>query len=277
MNPLDFRPLSLGEILDRAFTLYRHHFVLFVALAGIPRIPSLALGLFQVQNGPVVLPHQLSSTDIWITLLGIAVALVSYLYAQGGAVIAVSELYLGRSISIGQALRRVTSEILSLFGVAVLNGLAIVGATMLLIIPGLYLACRLLVCIPAALIEQRGPRDSLSRSMALTKGFAGRSALIWIMYVAISIGVGLLVGIPMAAVLEADRADPAAFRAWGSVQAVLNVLVETLLQPIFLIATSIFYYDLRVRKEAFDLQVMMDPDSANVPRTSHRLIVPEER
>jgi hypothetical protein len=229
-----------------------------------------------LQDGPVVLPQQISSTDIWITLLGIVVGLVSYLYAQGGAVIAVSELYLGRSISIGQALRRVTSEILPLFGVAVLNGLAIVGATFLLIIPGLYLACRLLVCVPAALIEQKGPRESLSRSMALTKGFAGRSALIWIMYLAISIGVGLLVGIPMAAVL-ADRADPVAFRAWGSVQAVLNVIVETLLQPIFLIATSIFYYDLRVRKEAFDLQVMMDPDSANVPRTSHRLIVPEER
>jgi hypothetical protein len=34
---------------------------------------------------------------------------------------------------------------------------------------------------------------------------------------------------------------------------------EVLAQPILLIATSIFYYDLRVRKEAFDLQLMMNP------------------
>jgi hypothetical protein len=32
-----------------------------------------------------------------------------------------------------------------------------------------------------------------------------------------------------------------------------------LTQPILLIATAIFYYDLRVRKEAFDLQFMMNP------------------
>jgi len=32
--------------------------------------------------------------------------------------------------------------------------------------------------------------------------------------------------------------------------------------PILLIATAIFYYDLRVRKEAFDLQFMLNPNAA---------------
>ena len=30
MNNLDLRPLSVGEILDRTFTLYRNYFVLFI-------------------------------------------------------------------------------------------------------------------------------------------------------------------------------------------------------------------------------------------------------
>jgi hypothetical protein len=35
------------------------------------------------------------------------------------------------------------------------------------------------------------------------------------------------------------------------------------------IATAVFYFDLRVRKEGFDLQFMMDPDAAQrVPRSS---------
>jgi hypothetical protein len=37
--------------------------------------------------------------------------------------------------------------------------------------------------------------------------------------------------------------------------------------PFLLIATAVFYYDLRVRKEAFDLQLMMHP-SGNVPSGS---------
>ena len=34
MAALDLRPLSLGELLDRTFFLYRRHFLLFVGIAG---------------------------------------------------------------------------------------------------------------------------------------------------------------------------------------------------------------------------------------------------
>jgi hypothetical protein len=44
---------------------------------------------------------------------------------------------------------------------------------------------------------------------------------------------------------------------------------EVLVTPFLLIATSVFYYDLRVKKEAFDLQMMMDPTSvASVPESA---------
>jgi hypothetical protein len=43
-------------------------------------------------------------------------------------------------------------------------------------------------------------------------------------------------------------------------------LATTLVTPILTIATAVFYYDLRVRKEAFDLQVMMD--ETNPPATA---------
>ena len=36
MAALDLRPLSLGELLDRTFFLYRRHFLLFVGIAAIP-------------------------------------------------------------------------------------------------------------------------------------------------------------------------------------------------------------------------------------------------
>jgi hypothetical protein len=36
MADLDLRPLSLGEILDRTFSLYRRHFILFLGINAFP-------------------------------------------------------------------------------------------------------------------------------------------------------------------------------------------------------------------------------------------------
>lgn len=35
MTPLDLRPLTIGEMLDRAFTLYRRHWTLFVGIMAV--------------------------------------------------------------------------------------------------------------------------------------------------------------------------------------------------------------------------------------------------
>jgi hypothetical protein len=44
-----------------------------------------------------------------------------------------------------------------------------------------------------------------------------------------------------------------------------NFIAGVLITPILTIACSIFYFDLRVRKEAFDLQLMMNPLAGAVP------------
>jgi hypothetical protein len=36
MADLDLRPLSLGEMLDRTFSLYRGHFWLFIGINSVP-------------------------------------------------------------------------------------------------------------------------------------------------------------------------------------------------------------------------------------------------
>src|ERR1700682_966901 len=48
MAELGLRPLSLGEILDRTFSLYRRHFLLFIGITGLPHLMILALNLVQV-------------------------------------------------------------------------------------------------------------------------------------------------------------------------------------------------------------------------------------
>ena len=270
MTGLDLRPLALGEILDRSFSLYRRRFPLFIGIAAIPALITLALSLAQtffVENpvtnpgGSSQIPSHNLGTTLLFTLLTVIASVFVYLFSQGGTIFAVSQLYLGRETSIAASFRRVWEEIGSLFGVVLLNGLAVAGASILLIIPGIYVACRLIVCLPVAVIERRGPSDSLSRSWDLTRENAGRAFVIVILYFILSFGLGAIVGVFFGVAAVAARNDPAALRLWLSVQQVLTTIINVLVNPFLLIATSVFYFDLRVRKEAFDLQFLMDPTS----------------
>jgi hypothetical protein len=146
---LDLRPLSLGEILDRTFSLHRNHFWLFTGIIAIPNLLVLAFQLVQtavtaVPAIPPAVPAEefharatgLSGVGITGLLVGgfiaIIVYLIVYLFAQGGTVFAVSELYLGRTITIGEALKRMRGQAGNLFGVTLLNGLVIMVATLFL-------------------------------------------------------------------------------------------------------------------------------------------------
>ncbi|HVW08406.1 MAG TPA: hypothetical protein VHC90_07480 [Bryobacteraceae bacterium] len=265
MPEFDLRPLSLGEILDRTFTLYRKHFLLFFGIAAIPQILVLALqlGILFLAPASRTSPSPLSNftgTVIVVGLLTFIAIMIATLLADGGTIYAVSEIYLGRQITIGESLRRSRSNLGFLVGVSVLNGLVIGLCTLLLVIPGIYMACRLIVCVPCALIEEKGPRDSLSRSFALTKGFAGRSFMIYLVYLVIAIVLSLLFSVPFDGLIVATGGNPGVVRIWASLAQMGSTLSTALTMPLILISTAIFYYDLRVRKEAFDIQFMMNPE-----------------
>jgi len=281
MPQLDLRPLSLGEILDRTFSLYRRHFLLFLGIAAIPHLLTLGLSLVQIlllhpaQRGVLGQKNTaLSSGPLALGFAGffvwLLVYLVAYLFAQGGTIYAVSDLYLGRSTTIGASLRRMWGQLLNLLGVSILNGLAVGAACIFLIIPGLYVACRLITCVPAALIEDLGARESLERSFALTKGSAGRGFVIYLLYIVLLYAALLLFAIPFGVMVAMSGKDPGMLRSAMALMQVGNFFGGVLVTPFFLIAISVFYYDLRVRKEAFDLQLMMNP-SGSVPAAGPRV------
>lgn len=258
MPNLELRPLTLGEILDRTFSIYRSHFLLFIGIAAVPQAVVLALALTQTAVFGLATGSSLASTLMNLVL--IVVVIVAYLFSQGGAVLAVSQLYLGRTTTILEALKAVWDEIGPLFGVVMLNGLAVTAGLFFLVIPGIYIACRLLVCIPAAVIEKRGPSDALRRSWRLTDNYVLRALGILALFIVLTYGAALLFNWPTILAVAA-RNSPAMQKFWLSLGQIGGSIANILVQPILLIASSVYYYDLRVRKEAFDLQFLMDPNS----------------
>jgi hypothetical protein len=281
MPNIDLRPLSLGEILDRTFTLYRRNFVLFLGITALPHLLTLAMNLAQaaVAKPPVSATAQtagrlpsasngLMAFGIVGLIIGSIIYLVVYLLAQGGTVFAVSELYLGRTTTIGASLGRMRGHIANLFGVLLLSGLAIMGGFILLIIPGIYIACRLIATVPAALLEDLGARSSLERSWNLTKDFAGRSFVIYVLYCVLIYAAAFLFMMPFTFGAIFSMKDPATYRVWFAVMQVGAFIAGVLVGPVLTIATAVFYFDLRVRKEAFDLQYMMNPSGSLSPGTA---------
>jgi len=292
MADLDLRPLSLGEILDRTFTLYRRNFVLFAGISAISYLLVLALGLAQSIFFPIIgLQNPTLNQGIYagglFTVLSWVVQILAYLFSQGGTVFAVSDLYLGRQIGIGESFARMRGELGSLFGVLFLNSLLVFGPFLacfiaafiggapmllllgfvLLIFPGLYFACRVMVCVPAALLENLGPRSSLERSFTLTKESVGRAFVIYVLYFILKFAAAGLLAWPFAFGVISSQKDPVMFRMWLSLTQVGAFVAGVLVGPVLTIAAAVYYYDLRVRKEAFDLQFMMNPTGPIAPGT----------
>lgn len=267
MTDLPLRPLSLGEILDRSFSLYRSYWSLFVGISALPFtfilvfIPFFTVPMTEGRSG---------SLGSFVSLVYYVVLGFAYLCSQGCVAFAVSDFCLGRPASISESLGRAWADFGLLLGAAMLSGLAIAGASILLIIPGIYVMCRLLVCMPAAAVERRGPWAALSRSFVLTRGSVGRALVISLLAIVLTLmaqtllqlAVGIAAGFSAQKLdLASSPYDPRFLRFSVVIGMVSNFAAAALVAPIPSIATSVFYYDLRVRKEALDLQLMMNTDA----------------
>jgi hypothetical protein len=282
MSALDLRPLSIGELLDRTLSLYRRNFLLLVGISVFPYLLVLAFQLAQLAFATSMFPFPLPSATEFqsaangfsvggvlgvfgFAVLGFIISVIAYLLAQGGTVFAVSELYLGRTTTIGQSMRRVRGELLSFFVLVFLDILIIGFSVFFFIIPALYVACRLSVSFPAALLENLNPFNSIQRSLALTRDNAGRAFLILLFYAAILYAGMSFFALPFILLIRSAAHNPGLLRAWTALIQVASFFSNVLITPILTTACAIFYFDLRVRKEAFDLQMMMHRLAASVP------------
>lgn len=278
MNSFELRPLSLGEILDRTFTLYRTYFGMFVGIAAIPRVLVLVLSLAQIlvrtpmgitlgrtgQPNPPDLTTAMGGMLAYAVLatLTFIVTILAELLAEGGTIVAVSEIYAGRTIAIVESFRRVRGRLGTLLALLILTILAVFAGAILLIIPGIYIACRLMTSVPAAIAEDLGPTEAMSRSFSLTSDNAGRAFVILVLYFALSIGGAMLFAMPFQVGVVLSRSNPRWMMFWLAMVQVGTFASGVLVTPVLTIAAAVFYYDLRIRKEAFDLQMLMAPLAA---------------
>lgn len=228
---------------------------------------------------------------------------VVYALALGANTYALSEVYLGRTTTIRESYRAVRRKVgrllnvtisilLRSFGIFVLatfilvfmaSGImalipksmvwvtAIVGIMAILgiLIGGILTVVFLVrysVAIPALVLERLSARQALKRSVMLTKGYLWRLLVVAILMWLISITLVSLCQAPfsVAAILITVKGGRPSL--WLTIPSLLmggaGAVATT---PLFMISFAIAYYDLRVRKEGFDLQLMMSNLDESTP------------
>ena len=246
MVPTSLRPLSVGEILDVSFTLYRRHFAtlgtIAVLCSGIP----VLLGLYIEASGGILYNLGLSVVHY------VAFTVLSSI-ATAATVFVVSESYLGRPLPAVAALRRAAPLLSRLIVCSLLLAIVVGFGFICFIIPGVVFLCGLLLAFPSLVLESgKSPTEALSRSWSLTRGSRVRMfgllvTMAMLLYVPV---VGL--GAVAALVLPSGGAKVGI----GILTLAIVGVVQMLFYPLFYCVLTVAYYDLRVRKEGFDLEVL---------------------
>jgi Membrane domain of glycerophosphoryl diester phosphodiesterase len=140
MEAIELRPLSLGELLDRAFTLYRSHFWLFVGIMAIPSSLAIPTNFFLLkkQGSPLAsltrtTPQAQAAIFSVAFLALLCIFWIAHAIALGAATHAVAEAYLGRQTTVSASYGSLRGRVWRLLGVIFNVGLRIAGILVLVI------------------------------------------------------------------------------------------------------------------------------------------------
>ena len=298
MDAPQLRPLGVGDIVDRVFSVYRGRPVLFMVLSAVPYLAlflviggiALSLGSLLVPLGPFIdsLTDSFSTTTgarpnvpvtpavataiVALVVLGLIAVLVSVLFLSvqiGSLVDAAAARYLGRETTVGASFRaglRVAPKIIAtglmlflslavgwilLFAVLVLANNALLATVGFLggLVATVFAFASWLVAPVVAAIEPIGPLHAVRRSWWLSNGHRWRILGLQILLAVLQLVLSTLISFIFVAAFISDSVVRLVL------QNIVNVVATVLWAPIEWAAFTILYFDLRVRKEALDLQL----------------------
>ena len=211
-------------------------------------VSSDGTGLAGVEAAPVPL---LLDVDLWLAALIGATLVMALIF------LVVFGLLFGCFIGILVAMSAGAgqSESGSIF-LAVFMVLGIIGMFLLTVLITAFFIVRLMFFPQMVVLEGRGPLEALSRSWQLVRGsfwrVLGTVILISLLVQILIIIPGLIFG----GIIGFVFSDPQDFAIQQSLSTLVGYIAQILFLPVSIIAYTLLYYDLRVRKEGYDLQLL---------------------
>lgn len=268
------RPLGVGEILDASFKVVRQNFKTLVMCVLVVALPLNILNTL-IASSTSDNPFNLDTFDETNTvssgteaaggLLSTLLTLVGTTLAAAACYRAVSAAYLGENPTWQDSLRFAAQRLGPLVWLSILYVIALIIPFLLLVLPGIWLAVAWSLSYPVLLHEGTGGAGALGRSFKLVRGrwwptFAALLAM-YLIVIVISAILGAILGVAVISNLDNE-----------ALAAVLYTLVNTasslVTLPLLAAVVTIIYFDLRVRKEGFDLQMLAQGVGQSAPQTA---------
>lgn len=267
MNAAELRPLRIGEILDVAIKIYRSNFTTLikaVALVVAPVQILVAVVQASAPDSPVKAPPpgstaapEIQFDQFWAYFAALIVAsllaAVATQVATAASLKAVSGAYMGETPDWRTSLRFALSHLGSLLWLGLLSSVLLTLGLLACLVPGVYLYGAWAVVVPVLLLEDVRGRRALGRSRSLVRDRW------WPTFAAIVLGAllvfvvqaafGLLLGLVFVAGGDNGVVQLIASAALGTVSGVLAT-------PFSAALVAVVYFDLRVRKEGLDLELL---------------------
>jgi len=307
------RPMTLGEILDRTFQIYRARFWVFVGIAVIPAFVIMGLHLADtawIHVASLIHPFREPGVTLWKFLVGLGFYhfdSLLILMISPAIVSVASSVQLGEVRSLRAALwdvcvswrRYLWLAILKLSAYLVIPESLTIGSMMLLALIAdaagwlngfnpLQVAVILLfptilgvalfvwvgscvaLMVPIASLESNGGFKALRRSWILSRGTRGRIAVTWVSVTAFTwlsqYGTQYVVRWIAIYIYGQFSVSMTAIH-YITMMYVIYAVITTLVTPVYLIASTLFYYDQRIRLEGYDIERMMTVAGLDVPAT----------
>ncbi len=280
------QPMGFMDILDTVFSIYRNHFRLILGICTVYFILRLGVDLSTGISTFFFESSGLQGMAIAINLVATWIITLISLFFLGTLLFTGSQIYLSKYITAGAAFGQVTRRFWSYLGSSLLLmiTIAVLAITIIGIPFAIYLGIRWGFYAQAVLIEETSATHALKRSRELVRGVWWRVFGIMLAIFLLSFMIEtvlqffLLFAFGFTEVISADDGLLEMFRrvvtpeltAWDGLAAyiihiLINNVVASLILPLTPIGITLLYFDQRIRKEGFDVEmdVTNEGDSAS--------------
>jgi hypothetical protein len=231
-------PLTTGQLFNDSFHLYRRNLPL---LAGTVAVLAILQGLL------TALLHLIGAPGA----IGGLLTVIFFPACMGVLAVPITARYLERPITIGEVYAVIGTSTLGVLALGSLAyALAVLVGTVLVVVPGIYLLVRFLFVTQVIVLERTDVAGAFSRSSDLVKDAWWRVFGHFLLFNLPAIPGIIVVGLVRQVLAHA--ASGTAADVW--ILIATGFLIPLIIFPIPISATVMLYYDLRVRKEGFDLE-----------------------
>jgi hypothetical protein len=242
---IDARPRSASEIIDSSFNILRQNYGDFVTAAAVMYLPMLAVQLFY--------PPDRSSPAMFSTTAVIARVVFPILWGNlinAAISVLTAQIFRGEALDIRAAIERTLRRFIPITVVAVLLYVVASLALILFIIPAFLVFARWGVSVTIVAVEPTGITESFSRASRLSEN----NRMHYFKTLLIIIVLYTIAAITLSGLSEVGNA----LLHTTSFAIVAGALLGIFLQPVMGIVQALLYFDMRIRNEGYDLQLMSE-------------------